>query len=218
MSNFWKIFNLLVLGFLISLCVVGTFFKQISFGLGLGDLFGIAFLYAATLIHIVLTFSFRKNKTNRYMVLSLIFLVLSIAISLKATIWRGAEYRWNGDLFYTPCAKDIQIENPKGIRNVKVSMCTMTYYSKFLAKWDGEKMKYISGEILIPEKLKKYIKYPVEYLYIESAYAEQIVDGVGKQVPYFDLNQLELNNEYTLGGEINKVKDGRPVFVVRIKK
>src|SRR5262245_7250811 len=96
----WRIINAIVLGILVSISIVGTFFKHISWGWGLGDLLAYGFLYFITIIHFVLTIRTRSVDRGRNMVLSIVFFCLTVLFCLKATIWRGGEYRWNGKIFY----------------------------------------------------------------------------------------------------------------------
>ena len=71
MTKFWKITNTIVLGLLILICGLGTFYKHISFGLGLGDMFGYLVLYLGTLIHLILTLISRKKGSLRHTFLTL---------------------------------------------------------------------------------------------------------------------------------------------------
>ncbi|MFP7658013.1 hypothetical protein [Chryseobacterium proteolyticum] len=100
MNYLWKRFNLIILIFLIIISLLGTFYKHISFGWGLGDLVGYAILYLTTIIHLIFTLIFRKKSNSFHAILTLIFLIQTIIIVLKATIWRGSEYPWNGNVFY----------------------------------------------------------------------------------------------------------------------
>jgi len=99
MKNKWKIANLLVLAVELILCFISLFYKQISFGWGLGDIFGYLILFGATIIHVIVTFNSRKKGKKRHFYLTILFLILLVVISLAATIWRGSEYPWNGSLF-----------------------------------------------------------------------------------------------------------------------
>ncbi len=100
MNKIWKIFNLIVLGILCFICALGTFYKHIAFGWGLGDLLWYLFMYVALLTHAILTIISRNKPVNRHKYLTIIFLVFTIYICLQATIWRGSEYSWNGKIFY----------------------------------------------------------------------------------------------------------------------
>lgn len=79
--------------------MLGTFYKHISFGWGLADYFGYAILYLTTIIHLILILTTEAKGQKR---LSVIVILVTLFICLKATLWRGSEYRWNGHLFYEP--------------------------------------------------------------------------------------------------------------------
>ena len=100
MNRIWKISNLIVLGILIFICALGTFYKHIAFGWGLGDVFWYMLMYGILLIHSILTIISRNKGENIHKYLTIIFLLLTIYICLQATIWRGGEYSWNGKIFY----------------------------------------------------------------------------------------------------------------------
>ena len=100
MNRVWKISNLIVLGMLFFICALGTFYKHIAFGWGLGDFFGYILMYGILLTHSISTIISRKKGVNRHKYLTIIFLLLTIYICLQATIWRGTEYSWNGKIFY----------------------------------------------------------------------------------------------------------------------
>ncbi len=70
MNYLWKRFNLIILIFLIIISLLGTFYKHISFGWGLGDLIEYAILYLTTIIHLIFTLIFRK-KAIHFMLFSL---------------------------------------------------------------------------------------------------------------------------------------------------
>lgn len=100
MELFWSTSNLIILGYLIIICLLGTFYKHISFGWGLGDILGHYVLYGITLAHLILTIYFFQEGIFQYRYIPISFFIISVFISLKATIWRGCEYRWNGKIFY----------------------------------------------------------------------------------------------------------------------
>jgi len=100
MTRFWKIANWIILGGQGTICLLGTFYKHIAFGWGLGDLLWYGIMYILLITHLILTIRMRKQKSQNYLPLVLIFTITTIYICLRATIWRGAEYRWNGELFY----------------------------------------------------------------------------------------------------------------------
>ena len=167
MTQFWKISNVIVLGLLILICGLGTFHKHISFGLGLGDMFGYLVLYLGTITHFILTIISRNKGATRHIILTLIFLTFTGLIVLNATIWRGNEYRWNGSLFYLPCPTEIKVQNQDFEKNLLIQMCTMDYYSEFTGTWDGKYMTFKTGEIKLPKELEQYITRPINKVIIE---------------------------------------------------
>lgn len=100
MRQLWKIVNYLILGAEAIICLLGTFYKHISFGWGLGDLIWYGIIYSLTITHLLITLQTRKKNSSQYFPLAIFFLITTIYICLKATIWRGAEYKWNGEIFY----------------------------------------------------------------------------------------------------------------------
>jgi hypothetical protein len=98
--NFWKSLNWIVLAIQIIIAGLGTFYKHISFGAGLGDLFWYGLIYGLLILHLILTIRSKRKGTHRFIFLSIFFFLTTTLICLKATIWRGAEYRWNGNVFY----------------------------------------------------------------------------------------------------------------------
>lgn len=217
MSKKWGILNLVVLGYLILICILGMTYKHISFGWGLGDIFGYIILIAGTILHSILIFVFRNKQEKSYSVLAITFLMFSIFISLKATIWRGGEYSWNGSLFYLPCPTEIEIKNRKIEKEILIRMCSMEYYSKFSGKWNGKEIEEINGEVKIPEELKKYIKYPINKILLQSASYDQFEGDNFKKKYYFKVDSLKLNKEYNLVGEVTQIINGKPMFKVKIK-
>lgn len=216
MNKRWKIFNQIILGYLILICFLGVFYKHISFGWGLGDIFGYTILIGVTILHSVLTFSLRKKSQITHIILSIIVLIFAIGISLQATLWRGGEYSWNGSLFYLPCPSKIKIQDDKTEKELLIRMCTMEYYSKFTGIWNGRELEQIEGELKIPEKLKPYIELPVKKVFLKSAtfYQTEVNDKLEKK-PYFKLDTLEVNKEYSFSGEIGEIIDKQPMFIVK---
>jgi hypothetical protein len=215
MVNIWRIANLIVLGLLILISFLGTFYKHISFGMGLGDMFGYAWLYLTTLIHFILTLVSRKKGPTRHLMLTIIFFTLTIWICLRATLWRGSEYSWNGSLFYLPCPTDIKIKDIGSEKTLLITMCSMEFNSEFRATWDGQFMKIEEGELKIPTELKEYIRYPINIIEIEAEPGNQII-GESVTKPRFLIDTLRLNRTYNLEGEIIGINKARPVVQVRI--
>lgn len=205
MNKFSKILNYIILGFLISLCFIGTFFKHISFGLGLGDMLGYAILYITTLIHLILILLFRKKGSILHFSLALIFLITTIITCLKATTWRGSNYPWNGQLFYIPCLKEVSIKNDKIDKTVSVTMCTGEFNSDFSGKWNGNYIELTKENILYPKELKKYITLPIKLTTIE-------IENEGIYGNPLSKDTLKINKEYHLRGKISRVINGIPTI------
>lgn len=202
---FFNFFNYIILGFLVFLCLLGTFFKQVSFGLGLGDFIGYLVLYITTLAYLILTLILRKKRTKILFPISIIFFFLTIMICLKATIWRGSEYRWNGQLFYIPCLKEILIKKENFQETVAVSMCTGYYNSKILGKWNGNQFKVIKGNVEYPKEIKKYINLPIKLINIEKM-------NEGVYGNSFVKDTMKINMEYNIEGEVSKIVYGIPTI------
>lgn len=217
MTKITKIFNLIVLGLLITISLLGTFYKHISFGLGLGDIFGYIILYIGTLTHLISTIISRKKGETRHIILTLIFLAFTVLISLNATIWRGPEYSWNGSIFYLPCPTKISIENNGEKKELLLQMCSMEYSSEFSGIWDGQKMILKSGQIKFPNELDRYIIKPITKVEIEPDYSEMIENDNFIKEYNFKKDTLKLNELFTLNGEIIAIRNNKPVMKVTIK-
>ena len=216
MPNIWKIINCIVLGLLITICSLGTFYKHISFGFGLGDYLGYIVLYIGTILHLILFIKTRKKDIYRHILLSIIFMIFTVLIVLKATIWRGREYRWNGSIFYLPCPTEIPIDNQKVKKSKLIQMCTMDYYSEFSGNWDGKYLTIDKGEILIPKELENYIKQPIQKVDIESDFKTLIEDNEIIEDYYFSTDTLHINRKYRFAGKICKIRNNIPVLRVVI--
>ncbi len=216
MTKTTKILNLIVLGLLIVICLLGTFYKHISFGMGLGDLMGYIVLYAGTITHLILTIKSREKGLTRHLFLFAFFLTFTILVALKATIWRGHEYQWNGSIFYLPCPTEIKVHNQNIQTNLLIQMCSMDYDSKFSGNWDGQKMTIKDGEIIVPSDLEKYIKRPILAVEIEPEFWEKYEnDNVIKEYR-FNKDTLKTNTIYYLQGEIVEIRNNIPVMKVII--
>ncbi|MDR0558701.1 MAG: hypothetical protein LBG92_00895 [Prevotellaceae bacterium] len=217
---FWKTVNLIVLLILIIICLLGTFYKTIAFGYGLGDLFMYIFMYFATFLHLILTIIFRKRKII-FVFLGIIFAFITIQICLTVTNWRN--YLWNSDTFYLPCPQHyIEIKNQEVEKTVAVEMCGGEYDSEITAIWNGKLMKVENGNLLIPPTVDKYIKYPIDYIKIESVYLDCIkiesADAFMREGHkyLFNSDTLQISKKYLLKGKIERIENGMPVFRVRI--
>jgi hypothetical protein len=96
MIRFWKIANWIILGIQAVICLLGTFYKHISFGWGLADFLVYIIMYLLFITHLLLTI----KLTKQYVFLVFVFIITIIFFCLKATLWRGLEYGWNGEIFY----------------------------------------------------------------------------------------------------------------------
>ena len=217
MPKFWKITNTIVLGLLILICGLGTFYKHISFGLGLGDMFGYLVLYLGTLIHLILTLISRKKGSLRHTFLTLTFLTFTILIVLNATIWRGHEYKWNGSIFYLPCPTEITIDNQEIQKEELITMCTMDYYSEFSGNWNGQFVTITKGDIKVPEELEEFIQRPITKVEIEPDIREIYDDNEIRKEFKFKKDTLRQNMNYEFAGEIRAIRNEIPVIEVRIK-
>ena len=216
MTTTTKILNLIVLGLLILICLLGTFYKHISFGLGLGDILGYIVLYIGTITHLILTITSRDKGLTRHVFLVSIFLTFTILIVLKATVWRGHEYQWNGSIFYLPCPTNIKVDNPNKQTTVLIQMCSMDYDSKFSGVWDGQKLTIKDGEIQIPADLEKYIKRPISEIEIQAKYNENYDNENVIKEYWFNKDTLKTNKNYSLQGQIIAIRNKIPVMEVLI--
>lgn len=216
MTTVSKIINLFVLGLLILICILGTFYKHISFGLGLGDMLGYIVLYIGTITHLVLTIKSREKGLIRHLFLAAIFLIFTILIALKATIWRGQEYQWNGSIFYLPCPTKIKVENQDIKTELLIQMCSMEYDSKFSGIWDGQKMTIKEGEIQIPADLEKFIKRPISTVEIEPEFWEKLENDTLIKEYRFNKDTLKTNEVYNFQGEIVAIRNNIPLMKVII--
>jgi hypothetical protein len=217
MTTTFKILNLLVLGLLITICILGIFYKHISFGLGLGDIFGYLILFIGTLTHLVLTIVSWKKGLIRHLLLSAVFLTFTVLVALNATVWRGPQYRWNGSLFYIPCPASIKIENHHTKKEMLVQMCTMEYYSEFSGIWDGNKITLKDGAVLIPAELEKFITRPISQIEIEPDFMEKFENKKPVIKYQFKKDSLIANKVYRMEGEIVEIRNQIPVMRVTIR-
>lgn len=177
---------------------------------------GYIVLYAGTLTHIILTIKSRNKGLTRHLFLVSVFSTFTILTILKATIWRGHEYQWNGSIFYLPCPTNIKVENQDIKKELLIQMCSMEYDSKFNGVWDGQKIVIKEGKIKIPSDLDKYIKRPISTVNIEPEFTEQFENENAIKDYWFQKDTLKTNRIYNLQGEIMEIKNGIPIMKVRI--
>jgi len=219
MTQFWRFFNLLILGVLLLICGLGTFYKHLSFGLGLGDMFGYFVLYVGTFIHAVLTFSLRKKEVVRTIILSLSFLIFTILMVLNATIWRSALYPWNGSIFFLSCPREIVIEHQNTQKSELIRMCTMDYYSEFTGTWRAPFLILKNGAIKVPKELQQYLHTPItKVALIPHALFWGIENPDRLHIPYdFRIDTLQPNHIYRFTGDISAIKNGIPTINAKIR-
>ncbi len=217
MDAFWKFVNGFILFFLILLCFLGTFYRHISFGWGLGDILGYLILYGGTFVHLIATILSYKKGKHLHLVLSLGSFAFLSWVVLSATIWRGPEYRWNGSLFYLPCPTNIEIRNGEYQKGLLIKMCTGDYTAQFEGEWNGSLMINVKGEIEIPKEVDKYLAGKLERVFIKPQTRSLIRQGELFESNVFDLSDLELGERYKLEGKLSGIRDGIPIMEVRLK-
>ena len=99
-KSFMKILNAILL-LLLALFTVMAFNSIIVFGHGLGDIIytmaaGFSLLLMLLFFIIVV---YKKLSNSHYIIAVSLFLIL-LSFCLKATVFRGPEYLWNGKIFY----------------------------------------------------------------------------------------------------------------------
>jgi hypothetical protein len=91
-----KILPLIILIILSILSMKG----RLVFGSGLGDILFHGLIHIGLIIYGIYLILKKEKQQN----ISLIFPILSIVfcgyLILSMTIWRGVEYRWNGNIFF----------------------------------------------------------------------------------------------------------------------
>lgn len=103
MAKFWKASNLLILLVLFSITIIGSFYKGIFIGSDKVINLSYLILYISFFAHIVLTVISSKKGGKRHMILTVVFLLLTLHIYLKSTLWRCSEYSFDSNFFYLPC-------------------------------------------------------------------------------------------------------------------
>ncbi|WP_157491650.1 hypothetical protein [Flammeovirga sp. SJP92] len=188
---------------LVVICLLGIFYKHISFGMGLGDIAGYFVLFAGTITHFILTIFF--SDTKNVILLTLVFLAFLILIVLKATLFRGNLYKWNGSIFYLPCPAKIKIYNSGRVKTKLIQKCGRDLDSEFTGVWDGEFITIVSGFVETPYELQKYISWPIQKVYVEFS------EERSKEIT----SEFVSEKEYQISAVINAIKNKIPVLVVR---
>ncbi len=201
--------NSLALISLLTLALLGTFYKHIPFGAGLGDLLIYAIIYLILFVHsLILTIFFVLKFEKRCNILRIAYtafmLWVAIYFWLKATIWRGPEYSWNGSLFYVPCPEKFMIITETDTIFKLGTLCTGDHISTIEGKWTGSFMLIKNSSLDIPEELTDYIKFPFSKVYIKPSH-----DGA-----LFNPDTLSIDELYAFDGQIIGIKDSALIMSV----
>jgi hypothetical protein len=93
--------NRILLGLFLLLSLLSVAGK-LAFGHGLGDFIYCIFLWLMTIAFAVLFLVLRKKSSSKIAVIvTIIFACVLLFLVFSMTIGRGAEYRWNGNIFYS---------------------------------------------------------------------------------------------------------------------
>ncbi len=87
---------------LLLLYLVLVFFSfqgSLSFGIGLGDIFYYILLWVTILLFAFIVYRLRRDISG-LLIFNVFFTGVAVWFILSATVWRGFEYPWNGELFY----------------------------------------------------------------------------------------------------------------------
>lgn len=209
-----KYYGYLLLGIL-TYFSVNSLLGKVSFGAGIADIFFIIILLITTFIYLI-AFLINHNKSKRLLITNLLS-IPGFWLILSATIWRGSVFPWNGEIFFIPCRSEIRIDNGKQKIQETLSMCSMVHHSVFRGIWNGKEIEKVSGNIKIPEKLKKHLNYPIEKVFIEPVCLNRLENEVVKKVPLYNLDTLKIGSEYEISGEICKILNRKPIIQGRIK-
>lgn len=90
-----KIILYLIFEVLFILILLGVLLEKLSFGVGLGDLF---YVVIGLILVVVSCFLFFVFPTKRKWILMFMFVCLLYYL-MALTIFRGAEFPWDGNLF-----------------------------------------------------------------------------------------------------------------------
>ncbi|ANQ51825.1 hypothetical protein MY04_4490 [Flammeovirga sp. MY04] len=201
--KFLRVLNLILLSFLIIICLLGLFYKHISFGMGLGDILGYFFLISGTVLYVYLFQKYYKGGIAPQLLMLNFYFIFTFLVVLKATYLRSDEYKWNGCLFYERCFRDFQITNSNYDKTKWVDVCPCKYSTDFTGKWSGYHVELLSGDIKYPEELEEYIKLPITIAFIKMEEEEKQASLIQHQI-------------YSFSGTIHEIKNGIPVMEVSL--
>lgn len=89
-----KILPLIILGIL-SILLMG---ERVHFGLGLGDIIYHGMVYIGFIIYSIHLLVNKESPERTNLIFPIFSLLFCAYLILSMTIWRGAEYSWNGDI------------------------------------------------------------------------------------------------------------------------
>jgi|GEM_PF-2343525 len=98
-ENFVRRVLSVYLAFVGSAFLLGPVADKITFGNGSGDIV-VWMLFAALSLGVVLLYLMVRRSRNGGWILLVFAIGLAVWLMLKITILRGAEYSWNGRIFY----------------------------------------------------------------------------------------------------------------------
>jgi len=212
-----KILNLTILFFEILVCALILSGHRIAFGHGESDLFYFCLLYLIVTVHLIWTIvSTFKNETLKLQ--SIIFAVLTLFILSKATLFRGSNFPWDGEVFVNHGRL-----KPNNGSNI-IYTVTTTFANKdstLVLNVPDPGKKFLttlwvsdpectgcndcvidSGKLLIPDTLRRFLNDPI---------ANDILFLEGKS-PYNIQGEPYIS--YKIVGQVTGVRGGRLVFYV----
>jgi predicted permease len=99
-STILKIINKTVLWLLIVLCILTTI-GLLNFGYGLGNIIYILPIILIMIAQVIITRRLYKQGNDKYWIPLIVFnAIVCIYIIYNATIGRGSEFSWDGDIFF----------------------------------------------------------------------------------------------------------------------
>ncbi len=94
-SSVWLAVVLIIIVCILS--VTGLF----NFGFGLGNVVFIITIIVITILYIIFTkIALKQNSKTLYILLIIASTLICCYYSYMATLGRGAEFKWNGEIFY----------------------------------------------------------------------------------------------------------------------
>lgn len=97
MKKLIKIVPILILGLISILLQTG----KVRFGYGLGDIVYHGITYIALIMYSIILFFGEQIPERIKMLFIILFLLFSIYLMLSMSIWRGGEYKWDGNILAT---------------------------------------------------------------------------------------------------------------------